>query len=97
MVVMPVGQRYQHLETLVANGVPMVLVDRSFEHLKTSTVVIIAPSALPRAAIDAIESSVGSNCWMLVPDARLSTALTKPAAFGWRPARTSSTDVSTAE
>src|SRR5512141_25463 len=28
MVVMPVGQKCQHLETLVKNGVPVVMVDR---------------------------------------------------------------------
>lgn len=40
LVVMPVGQKYHHLETVINNGVPLVVVDRSFEELKTSTVVI---------------------------------------------------------
>jgi LacI family transcriptional regulator len=40
LVVMPVGQKYHHLETLISNGIPMVMVDRSFDQLKTNTVVI---------------------------------------------------------
>jgi DNA-binding LacI/PurR family transcriptional regulator len=40
LVVMPVGQKSSHLATLLANGVPVVLVDRSFDELETSTVVI---------------------------------------------------------
>ncbi|MEW6511940.1 MAG: LacI family DNA-binding transcriptional regulator [Bacteroidota bacterium] len=40
LMVMPVGQKSQHLDTLLKNGMPLVLVDRPFEELHSSTVVI---------------------------------------------------------
>ena len=40
LVVMPVGQKYLHLEAVINAGVPVVMVDRSLEQLRTSTVVI---------------------------------------------------------
>jgi LacI family transcriptional regulator len=40
LVVMPVGQRAQHFESVIKNGLPVVMVDRCFEGLNTSTVVI---------------------------------------------------------
>ncbi len=39
-VIMPVGQRYEHLEPLVGEGVPVVLVDRCFPELQTDSVVV---------------------------------------------------------
>lgn len=39
-IVMPVGQKFQHLQFLLDNGIPLVLVDRCSEELKTSTVVV---------------------------------------------------------
>lgn len=40
LIVMPVGQKSAHLERLVKDGTPLVVVDRSFEELKASTVVV---------------------------------------------------------
>jgi len=40
LVVMPVGQKFGHLENLLMNGVPIVMVDRSFGELNASSVVI---------------------------------------------------------
>jgi LacI family transcriptional regulator len=39
-IVMPVGQKFQHLQFLLDNAVPLVLVDRCSEELQTSTVVV---------------------------------------------------------
>jgi LacI family transcriptional regulator len=40
LIVLPVGQKSNHLEGLLRNGVPLVVVDRSFTGLNSSTVVI---------------------------------------------------------
>ncbi len=40
LIVMPVGQEYAHLESILQNGTPIVLLDRAFENLKANTVVI---------------------------------------------------------
>lgn len=40
LIVMPVGQQYQHFVFLLENGVPVVTVDRGFDELKTNMVVI---------------------------------------------------------
>jgi LacI family transcriptional regulator len=40
LIVLPVGQKYAHLEALLRNGTPLVVVDRSFDSLETSTVII---------------------------------------------------------
>jgi LacI family transcriptional regulator len=40
LIVMPVGQQYDHFQFLLDNGVPVVTVDRGFDELKTSMVVI---------------------------------------------------------
>jgi LacI family transcriptional regulator len=40
LVVMPVGQTHQHLDILLADGVPLVLVDRCFEDLQSNSVVV---------------------------------------------------------
>jgi LacI family transcriptional regulator len=40
LIVLPVGQKFSHLEGLLRNGVPLVVVDRSFTGLNSSTVVI---------------------------------------------------------
>ncbi|HAV24210.1 MAG TPA: LacI family transcriptional regulator [Bacteroidetes bacterium] len=40
LIIMPVGQEYSHLESLVHDSLPMVLVDRCFDALEVSSVVI---------------------------------------------------------
>jgi LacI family transcriptional regulator len=40
LIVMPVGREHGHLESILENGTPMVVLDRAFEELKTNTVVI---------------------------------------------------------
>jgi LacI family transcriptional regulator len=40
LIVMPVGQKSDHLSSLVKNGVPLVVADRGFEELKVSSVVV---------------------------------------------------------
>jgi LacI family transcriptional regulator len=40
LIVMPVGQQYDHFQFLLENGVPVVTVDRGFDELKTNMVVI---------------------------------------------------------
>ncbi len=40
LIVLPVGQKYAHLEALLRNGTPLVVVDRSFDLLNASTVII---------------------------------------------------------
>jgi LacI family transcriptional regulator len=40
MIVMPVGQKYAHLEALVTSKVPLVIVDRIFQNLAASSVVV---------------------------------------------------------
>jgi LacI family transcriptional regulator len=40
LIVMPVGQKFQHFESLVNHHVPIVLVDRCFDEIATHTVVI---------------------------------------------------------
>jgi len=40
LIVMPVGQRAEHLERLSKEGIPYVLVDRCFDDIKTSSVVV---------------------------------------------------------
>lgn len=40
LIVMPVGQQYQHFKFLLENGVPVVTVDRGFDELRTNMVVI---------------------------------------------------------
>jgi len=40
LIVMPVGQKCSHLEALVKSGTPLVVVDRSFDELKTNTVIV---------------------------------------------------------
>lgn len=40
LIVLPVGQKAGHLESLQRNGIPLVVVDRSFDGLASSTVVI---------------------------------------------------------
>ena len=40
LIVMPVGQEYKHFETLIADGIPIVMVDRGFDDLTTNMVVV---------------------------------------------------------
>ena len=40
LIVLPVGQEFKHLEALLQNGLPIVILDRAFEDLKANTVVI---------------------------------------------------------
>lgn len=40
LIVMPVGQKYHHLERLVNEGIPLVLVDRCFDRLSTNSVIV---------------------------------------------------------
>jgi LacI family transcriptional regulator len=40
LIVLPVGQKFAHLEVLLRNRIPLVVVDRSFIGLNSSTVVI---------------------------------------------------------
>jgi len=51
LLVMPVGQKYAHLEPLVKENFPLVLLDRCFDGLNTNSVVIDNY----RAAFDATE------------------------------------------
>lgn len=51
LLVMPVGQKYSHLESLVKENFPLVLIDRCFESLRTNSVVLDNY----RAAFDATE------------------------------------------
>src|SRR5574341_255528 len=40
LIVMPVGQKFQHLEQFLKDGVSLVLLDRGFEELKVSSVAV---------------------------------------------------------
>ncbi len=40
LIVLPVGQKSSHLESLIHDGTPLVVVDRSFEDFRVNTVVI---------------------------------------------------------
>jgi LacI family transcriptional regulator len=40
LIVMPVGQKYQHLENLQKEGIPLVLLDRCFDELNSHSVVV---------------------------------------------------------
>ena len=40
LIVMPVGQRYEHLEEWLEKGLPLVLVDRGFEAIRTPGVCV---------------------------------------------------------
>lgn len=40
MIVLPVGQKFSHLEGLIRGGMPLVVVDRTFDTLQASTVIV---------------------------------------------------------
>jgi LacI family transcriptional regulator len=40
LILLPVGQEYRHLQSLIDNGTPVVMLDRGFDGLKASKVVI---------------------------------------------------------
>jgi LacI family transcriptional regulator len=40
LIVLPVGQRFDHLSLLTNEGIPFVLVDRCFEEIETNSVVV---------------------------------------------------------
>lgn len=40
LIVMPVGQEYRHFQSLLEDGIPLVMVDRGFDELKTNMVLI---------------------------------------------------------
>lgn len=40
LIIMPVGQKFTHLQAIVDDGMPLVLIDRCFEELNCSSVVI---------------------------------------------------------
>ncbi|MCI0691424.1 LacI family transcriptional regulator [candidate division KSB1 bacterium] len=55
LIVMPVGQKYQHLEQLLKEGVSLVLLDRGFDELKASSVLVDNFNG----AFEAIEHLIG--------------------------------------
>ncbi len=57
LIVMPVGQKSQHLEQLVKDGVSLVLMDRGFDELKASSVVVDNYNG----AFEAIEHLISSG------------------------------------
>jgi DNA-binding LacI/PurR family transcriptional regulator len=54
---MPVGQKFNHLEGLLKSGIPLVVVDRGSDELKTSTVVVDNYSG----AYEAVEHLIGKG------------------------------------
>lgn len=40
LIIMPVGQEFKHLENIQKNGIQLVLVDRCFDELDTSSVIV---------------------------------------------------------
>ncbi len=40
LIILPVGQKYHHLEAILKEHIPLVLVDRSFDALRASSVVV---------------------------------------------------------
>ncbi len=57
LVILPVGQEYHHLKSLVRNGTPLVVVDRCFDGLKSSSVVVDNY----RGALEAVEYLICNN------------------------------------
>lgn len=51
LIIMPVGQRHQHIEALLQEGLPMVLLDRCFDKLNADSVMVDNC----KGAFDAIE------------------------------------------